>query len=191
MFLEIKAGPGILPTTTRVQQITEILSTQPNSEHVRAEPAGSQGTTGAYRQIHAQMGIDRQPAQTAAQILNRTVITLCPHNQVGVARRLMKKKQFHHTPVLSDSGQVVGLLSDRDLLILPESEDNRLVGEIMTRDLIAATLDTEIREIAQMMVGHHIHCLPILSVDQTLEGIITTADVLKCIVNRAPLDLWV
>ena len=92
---------------------------------------------------------------------------------------------------MSDVGRVVGIVSDRDLLVLPETDDDRLVGEVMTKNLIAATLDTEIRDIAQVMVCSHVHCLLILSGDETLEGIITSADVLKCIVNRAPLDLWV
>lgn len=133
----------------------------------------------------------RERAFLAHQIMNASVLTLRPGNTVQHARELLATRPIQHIPITDDSHRLVGMMSDRDVMQLPRVEETRPLSEVMTSQLFAAMSDTSIREVAGEMVDRQIHCLPILDEDHKLLGIITTADVLKCVVNQAPLDLWV
>lgn len=132
----------------------------------------------------------RQPATTVDQIMNSSVITLRPDNSIGDARDLLNRKPIQHLPIVSETGELVGMVSDRDILVLPLTEDHRPLQDIMSREVIAATAETSIRELASRMVDEQVHCIPVLDKQHKLLGIVTSADVLSCVVNQAPLDLW-
>ena len=58
----------------------------------------------------------RQPAIVASQIMSSPVITVSPHDHPETAWAIFKEKRFRHVPVTSESGKLVGILSDRDIL---------------------------------------------------------------------------
>jgi CBS domain-containing protein len=60
----------------------------------------------------------------------------------------------------------------------------------MSTRVLTATAETRIREIARVFVEERVGCLPILSPEKELIGILTTTDILGCLLNVAPLDLW-
>lgn len=51
-------------------------------------------------------------------------------------------------------------------------------ADIMSRDVVTATPDAEVREIASLMVKHRIRCVPILA-DGHLVGIISESDLMR------------
>ena len=58
-------------------------------------------------------------------------------------------------------------------------------------NVITATPDTRIREIARLLIERRIGAMPIMDKYDNLVGIITRSDVLRAVVNHAPLELWV
>ena len=60
----------------------------------------------------------------------------------------------------------------------------------MSREVLTATPDTPIRDLARMMVHAKVGAIPIVDEHRVVVGIVTTTDVLGCVVNEAPLDLW-
>lgn len=111
----------------------------------------------------------------------------------------MSHKGFHHIPITSVHGTLVGMLSYRDLLQhVPElistadtrQASHKHAAEIMTPRVISATPTTEIREIARVMLEEQIHAVPILDQTRRLVGILSTQDLLHGIANHAPLELW-
>ncbi|MDH5741620.1 MAG: CBS domain-containing protein [Nitrospira sp.] len=127
------------------------------------------------------------------------VLSLPSDNTLLDAWMLMSHKGFHHIPITSLDGTLVGMVSHRDLLRhVPElvtagdssQASARRLAEIMTSRVISSTPITKIREIARVMLDEHIHAVPVLDNTRRLVGILTTQDLLQGIANHRPLELW-
>lgn len=132
----------------------------------------------------------RRPALMAQDVMTTPVVTLPPTATLGEAWVLVRRRRFRHLPVLSAAGALAGILSDRDLLLAGEGGPDRPVSSAMSTRVLTATPDTPLREIARVFVDERIDCLPILGPAHELAGILTTTDLLRCIVRHGPLDLW-
>jgi CBS domain-containing protein len=108
--------------------------------------------------------------------------------RADVAQAIMQRFQVRHLPVLRDQ-QLVGMLSDRDLLgALRSSLDPAsaiLVGEVMTQGLETATTDADAAEAGAVLIDRRIGALPVLRQDR-LAGILTKGDFLRYLVAMAP-----
>lgn len=151
---------------------------------------------------YQQQGVDRShptPAVLARDLMTTPVLSLPSDSRLLDAWTIMSHKGFHHLPITSLHGTLVGMLSYQDLLRhVPElitSEDTRQashkhVAEVMTSRVISATPTTEIREIARVMLEERIHAVPILDQNRRLVGILSTQDLLHGIATHGPLELW-
>lgn len=131
----------------------------------------------------------RTPAVTAAQIMSSPVITLEKDDDLARAGDLFRLHRFRHLPIVSKEGKLIGLLSDRDLLVA--SDKHSKIGDHMVTNVLTARPETEIRKIAQIMFSERIGSMPIVSSGGDLVGILTRSDILCTVVNRGPFDLWV
>ncbi len=144
--------------------------------------------------------MERKPALLASQIMTPHPVTITEDRPLSETGALLRQHGFRHLPVVTHQGALTGMISERDLLrglpggregpMLPPWEI-RQVGDLMSRRLLTATPDTPLREIARVMVAERIGCLPILDQERLLVGILTSTDLMRCIVNEAPLDLWI
>jgi acetoin utilization protein AcuB len=131
------------------------------------------------------------------------VLSLEAEASVAQAWAFIRQRRFRHVPVLDHSQKLVGILSDRDLLCeaaglgtahspsKPVEDASRLIGEIMTTRVLTASPDTEIRQIARVLFDNHIGTMPIVDEGEYLIGLITRSDILRALIQHAPLDLWV
>jgi acetoin utilization protein AcuB len=104
---------------------------------------------------------------------------------------LMKTRRLRHLPVVGHGGQLVGILTDRDLrqVIFGPAVQRRLpnlsealktltVQEIMTRGVVTVRSTSEIREAARLMHKRKIGALPVVDGNRVV-GILTESDVLR------------
>lgn len=54
--------------------------------------------------------------KTAADLMQRTVVTLSPEDSLIDAHRVLVEEEIHGAPVVDDTGTVVGVLTSTDLL---------------------------------------------------------------------------
>jgi CBS domain-containing protein len=90
---------------------------------------------------------------------------------------MMLWKNIHHTPILDDDLNLVGLLTWTDVkkyVDHPELQ-NQNIKEIMQKDLITVTDDTLLKDAEALMEKKNIHCLPVVK-EKKLVGIITSND---------------
>jgi len=126
-------------------------------------------------------------------IMTRKVATLLEEENLRQVREKLMGHAFNHLPVV-DSGKVVGMLSQRDLLrhtvagvdesLVARSREARYLEETFVRDVMRTQVLTigptqSIKEAAQLMLRHRIGALPVTSADQTLLGIITENDIVR------------
>lgn len=123
----------------------------------------------------------------------RDVLWVRPHDSIDKAMSLMEERAIHHLPVVRD-GQVVGILSDRDILLAVgwrlsserRADDDpkatvvgpQRVEEIMTHPIETLDPDESLLHAIHLFVRHRIGALPILR-DGVLLGILTETDVLR------------
>ena len=142
----------------------------------------------------------REPAITAAQIMSSPVMSLSVNDTVETAWKLFHQKHFRHVPILSEEKKLVGIVSDRDFLSLGlDHIGNELtkaqqlaspIKNIMRTNILTTRPSTEIRIIAKVLFTENISAIPIVDEKESLIGILTTNDILKTLINRAPLTLW-
>ncbi len=132
---------------------------------------------------------ERRQAMTAHQVMSTKVIAVDDKVPVESARAIMLEHRFHHLPVLRD-GCLVGIVSDRDLFA-PKARLRDKVLQIMSHDVLTARPEARIADLARVMVGHTIGCVPIVNEVNKVVGIVTRTDLLRCIMHHAPIDLWI
>ncbi len=109
-----------------------------------------------------------------AEIMTRKVETIAPTATTDEASLQMNAHNIRHL-VVTQGKRIVGVVSDGDL-----GEVTRSVEEVMTRDPMTTTPDSHLREVANLLRGHRISCLPVVDHDR-LVGIVTTTDILDII----------
>jgi len=129
----------------------------------------------------------------ARDLMTSPVQALSSDATVSDAWSLITHKGFRHIPIIAVHGTLVGMVSDRDLRRhvpgMNQGVQHRL-AEIMTTRVISATPETDIREIARIMLDERIHAVPILDGNRRLVGILSARDLLSGIANHGPLELW-
>lgn len=120
-------------------------------------------------------------------IMTRHPHTLETTANLADARRMMAEFDVRHIPVLDEAGDLVGLVTHRDVLeasssVLDQDEQERtrhdshiVLEEVMTRELDLVDPRASLREAALLMRNHRHGCLPVLDGDE-LVGIITDTD---------------
>ncbi len=165
------------------------------------EGDGSSSALAAYAETARPRA--RQPALHAHQIMSSPVTTLTPETSIFEAWRLFRAKRYRHIPVVDGEGRLVGIVSDRDLLRyaavngrIPPFDEHSVeaqtaIATLMKPRVLTATPDTEIRQIARVLIEQHIGAMPIMDYSGGLRGIVTRSDILRALVTHAPLELWV
>jgi acetoin utilization protein AcuB len=110
---------------------------------------------------------------------------------------IFDNKRFHHLLVVEDD-ELCGVISDRDVLKASSpflntlSEQNRDAAvlrkrahQIMSRKPITITKEASSEDAVQLMLRENISCLPVVSSDGQIEGIITRKDLLNAYSQHA------
>jgi CBS domain-containing protein len=126
-------------------------------------------------------------------VMTRTLVTVPPETSVLDAQVRLTREGIRHLLVTDEGGELLGIVTDRDIrLNLPspatslsvwEMKDllSRLtVGEIMTKAVVTVGPRREVSEAAVLMLEHKIGALPVLE-DGRLAGIVTETDLLRAL----------
>jgi CBS domain-containing protein len=120
--------------------------------------------------------------KTVEQFMSTDLFTVRPADVVDLAACLMHWKHVRHVPVENDDGELVGIVSHRDLLEMfarggMEKANGVIVRDIMKQNLITASPETPALEALYLMREKGIGCLPVVK-GERLVGLITAYDFL-------------
>ena len=133
----------------------------------------------------------RKPARFAGQIMTSPVVTIAFDRQIEECFNLFHQHRCRHLPVIDDADKIMGMISDRDFLLLRNDDFiHKTIENVMNQRVLTATKDTEIRTVANVMVENRIGALPIVNSNHNIVGIVTRSDILRQLINNAPLDIW-
>ncbi len=141
---------------------------------------------------------------TAAAIMTTTVHTVRPTDSLAKVVALLCRHRISGVPVVGETGYLVGLISERDVLEAmhpdrPELRQHRRrprraggaiesirASEIMVRDVVTAAPGVDVLRLASLMAVKRIRRIPIVQ-DGRLVGIVSQGDVYRAIfTHRRP-----
>src|SRR5262245_55193777 len=117
-----------------------------------------------------------------ADVMTRKTVSLSPHHSITEAVSLMADRHFRHIVVVDTAGQILGVISDRDILRTLARTNNwqtKDVSQIMAPDTCTVKRGTPL-SIAVARIGcERIDCLPVRGDEGKVCGIVTSTDLLK------------
>ena len=147
------------------------------------------------------------PPVKAQDIMTRAVVTVGPYTPVPDIASMMVEKHISGMPVVTESGQIIGILSQSDLLHRVETGTEResrrkwwflnladadalardyakahglRAQDVMSRYVISVRDDAELRDVADILDTHRIKRVPVLQ-EGRLVGIITRGDLVRAL----------
>jgi CBS domain-containing protein len=150
----------------------------------------------------------------ASDVMVAPVITVKPSSTVKEVAKTLLERRISAVPVVDEKGKLVGIVSEGDLMHRAEigterrhswwlrvltgdaalaaeysKAHARTVVDIMTRDVITASPDTPLHEIAALLERHAIKRVPIVS-NGEIVGIVSRANLLQALASsRKDLDI--
>lgn len=109
------------------------------------------------------------------------VITIRAGQTLREAARLLVQHRIGALIVVDEAGQVIGILSERDLVREAAAQDGHLtrnVGDIMTQPVRTGSPQDDVRSVLQTMTNNRFRHLPILDHGK-LAGMVSIGDVVK------------
>jgi CBS-domain-containing membrane protein len=149
---------------------------------------------------------------TVRDVMTNSVVTTSPSAPFKYVLRIMQDQRISGVPVVDESGRLVGIVSEADLLraenrdpprrnffrewfvsparlseIERRSEDLR-AEDVMTRDVVTVRAETSVTDAARMLLEAGVKRLPVTDDQGRVVGIVSRADLLRPYL-RSDLDI--
>lgn len=137
----------------------------------------------------------------ARELMNPLVLFVYPDDPARTAVEVMAEQRVSGLPVVDPQRRLVGIVSERDLLLIDEIEAGRRahwgtgdteaagaeeaeclrVRDVMTKDVIAYGPDDELVDIARTIYERGINRVPIVDADRKVIGLVARADIIRAL----------
>lgn len=117
----------------------------------------------------------------ARDIMTSPVITVTPDVPLKGAAALMVSHGFTALPVVDDDKQLIGIVTEADLVRGKYLEDaNAVVADVMTTPAVAMDAAAPAEMLARVMIDDQRRCIPIVD-GSTVIGVVTRRDLVRVI----------
>ncbi|MGR3293648.1 MAG: CBS domain-containing protein [Candidatus Scalindua sp.] len=127
------------------------------------------------------------------EIMSKKLVTIKMDDSLKAVKVIFDNAGIHHLLVV-ESGNLHGVISDRDLLkalspnigtLAETNRDtitlNKRVHQIMTSELVTLTPDADISEAIEIFNNHDFSCIPVVDDNDKPVGIISWRDIIKAV----------
>ena len=147
---------------------------------------GSQGKK--QRQGKQQKKKADELANVIAQDVMSRSKTLSGEDTLSRAWDLIQQGNFQNLPVISKEGKLIGILTGKDVAHeMKTNGKDKQVRDVMKTEVICASDDTDVKEMAQFFFDKRMHMLPIIDTQERVIGVVTQGDLLRTMVKVSKL----
>ena len=130
--------------------------------------------------------------ETAGRLMTTEFIDLKEMQTAEEALSLVRKRApftetIYSLYVTDRERHLTGILSLRDLVT---AEPSKQIGQVMTRDVVNTTTDTNQEEVARAIQRYDFLALPVVDKENRLVGIVTVDDLIDVIEQEATRDIY-
>jgi|Deesub1362B_J571_1020462.scaffolds.fasta_scaffold00787_16 CBS domain-containing protein len=115
---------------------------------------------------------------TAREIMIPEPVIISPSDSVSRALLEMTVRGIGGLPVVSDEGELLGMITHRDLILAGNTAEQLRVRDIMSTRVVAITPDTPVKKIAEMMRDTGLQRLPVVE-GKKLVGLVTQSCLIR------------
>ena len=126
---------------------------------------------------------------TVAQVMTKPVVSLPQNNfkDIFAALFLFRRYRIRHLPIVDENNHLIGVISPetiRQAMRPANLLKLRRVADVMSHNIIHASLDTSVLDLARLMSQHRVSCVVITEADPVENiiipaGIVTERDVMQ------------
>ncbi len=172
-----------------------------NLRRAVAGPGGMHRPIEAYAQAQAGEA-QRHPLTRVQDVMSHKAVVVALSATVQEGLQTLTDQHVGQAPVVNESGVLVGMLLRADLLRpehLPGPNTHALawhawlaqpVSEVMWTPVPSASPQTDLRQVARVLVDTGLPGLPVVDANGVVAGLVSRTDLLRAIVHDPPLDLW-
>ena len=182
----IRSRSAVDPSNWLTPQIRlSIPVVSANMDTVTEAPmAIAMAKAGAMGILHRFMTIEKQ-AQMVEQVKRsesfvvENPITIRPHASLNEAKDLMEETQVGGLVVTDETGRLLGILTERDVLFAPDLSQK--IENVMTprERLVCASANQTLDQARISLYEHRIEKLPLVDENDHVVGLITARDIVK------------
>jgi len=114
-------------------------------------------------------------------IMTKRTVSCKPESSLADAAVLMWKHDCGFLPVIGDGGNVIGVITDRDISIALGTRDSRpkdvMVWNVMPKALFTCTAGEDVHCALKTLRAQRIRRLPVIDAEGTLVGILSIDDI--------------
>jgi len=207
-------GPGVNDRMTIDQAVSKNLIAPPamirpvDRDDAHEEQAGAGLTqrkadkqkggdqTRLYRETAGEFDNKLERVSLVHQIMSAPAITIREDDSIAKMRAMLAEHNIGLLPVVDKNGDLSGIVTRGDLTrqqVRYQTLARLPVQQIAQRNVLVTSPNTNIRELARVLLEQDIRGLPVLDQEQTpprVVGVVTRTDVLRAMVHYTPLELW-
>ncbi len=147
-----------------------------------SEMAITMAREGGIGMIHRFMTIAEQARQIgrvkkAESFIVDKPLTMTDAHTIGDVKRVVNETGTGGILILDKHEKLIGIVSTRDLLF--EDDEDKLVTEIMSRNVHSASPDTTLKDAERLLHEFRVEKLPLVDKDGKVAGLVTLKDIMK------------
>ena len=128
------------------------------------------------------------PESLVEKLSVRKCITVNEDDNLKLVINLLSKHKIGALPVINQKKQIVGIVSERDIINLLSSQNHeeiftKKINSIMTKEVITCNINARSDELMIIMTRNKIRHIPIKKNNQ-LQGMVSIGDVVSRIVEK-------
>ncbi len=179
-----RPAPITYPPKTKVS----VTSLNKSAISKAVDPHEHSGSEQGRKNPYLVTQVENKKVYRAVDIMTQPVFTMAS-DQLNIERawQFMLKHKIKHLPITQNQ-KLMGITTELDVLrfkVKPSHKDAWLTNKVY-----AATLDTDIRQLAHVMFDKHIGTLPIVDENHHVLGMVTRSDILRVTSQYGPMEFW-
>lgn len=138
------------------------------------------------------------PRISAAELMTENPRIVQSDDLIEEAIDVLQTMDFRHLPVVEENGELVGMLSDRDLRALDllyshdaeaasraQQRARQPVATLMSGNVVSVGPDADVTELMELMLENKIGALPVVDGEGAVVGIVSYVDVFRGLLEEA------